>query len=384
MPSELGCQRDLFDIPDEVSYLNAAYMGPLSREVVAAGRAGLERKSRPWTIRPSDFFEPLARLRSLFGKLVGGDAEGVAIIPSVSYGLAVAARNLPITAGQKIVLLAEQFPSNVYVWHDLARRKGAEVVTVARPPDEDWTRAVLAAIDEGTAIVSVPQCHWTDGTFIDLTKTSKKASEVGAAVVVDGIQTVGAVPFDVKEVQPDFLVVSSYKWLLGPYSIGLLWCAPKRREGRPIEHNWITHEGSEDFAHLVDYRWDLRKGGARYDVGEVSNFALVPALIAALEQNLAWGAGAISSYTAKLNEKIAAGADALGLGVTPAELRGPHLQGIHLRGTDPEVVAASMREADVHVSVRGAAVRVAPHVYNNAGDVDRFIEALERSLRSSR
>ena len=109
--------RDAFDLAG-VAYLNCAYMGPLPRRAVEAGRNGLERKARPWEIGVPDFFEPLERARSLFAHLVGGDADGVCIVPSVSYGIALAAANLPVSRGQTIVVLSEQFPSNVYGWRD--------------------------------------------------------------------------------------------------------------------------------------------------------------------------------------------------------------------------------------------------------------------------
>ena len=105
---------------------------------------------------------------------------------------------------------------------------------------------------------------------------------MGAALVVDGAQSVGAYPLSVADVQPDFLVVVTYKWLLGPYSLGFLYVAPQWRMGRSLESNWITHENSEDFAGLVNYRDGFQPGARRYDMGQHSNFALMPAAIASL------------------------------------------------------------------------------------------------------
>src|SRR5579872_6529258 len=135
----IPCQRSLFEIPDEVAYLNCAYMSPLSRSVRAAGEAAVARKSQPWHISASDFFSESEEVRGLFAQLVGADADGVAIIPAASYGLAVAAGNLPVAKGQRILTLADQFPSNVYIWRDLADRTGASLVTIERPADDDWT-----------------------------------------------------------------------------------------------------------------------------------------------------------------------------------------------------------------------------------------------------
>ncbi|HKB49188.1 MAG TPA: aminotransferase class V-fold PLP-dependent enzyme, partial [Ktedonobacterales bacterium] len=247
----LPSQRDLFEIPDDVAYLNCAYMSPLLRAARAAGEAALARKSQPWRITPHDFFADSEAARGLFAELIGADADGVALIPAASYGLAIAAANLPIREGQRILVLEDQFPSNVYVWRDLAARAGAVVETVPRPADFDWTAALLERIDERTAIVAVPHCHWTDGSLVNLVRVGERVRAVGAALVVDATQSLGAAPLSVGEVRPDFLVAATYKWLLGPYSMGFLYAAPEWRDGRPLEFNWIAREGSEDFAGLV-------------------------------------------------------------------------------------------------------------------------------------
>jgi selenocysteine lyase/cysteine desulfurase len=355
-------------------------MGPLSHGVVAAGRAGLERKLRPWEITAPDFFEPVEALRGLFAQVIGGDAEGVAVLPAVSYGVAVAAHNLTPQQDQRIVVLGEQFPSNVYSWHDLAQRVGAEVVTVPRPPDHDWTAAVLDVVDDRTAVCAVETCHWTDGGLVDLVRVGERVREAGGVLVVDGTQSIGAMPFDVADVRPDFLITAVYKWLLAPYGAALMWVAPQHREGRPIELSWITRRDSDRFAKLVSYEPELRSGARRYDVGQTSNFAMIPAVTAALEQTLGWTVDAIGRYAEHLADRVAKGATSLGLDVAPTSLRAPHMLGIGLKGADPERVAVAMAAASVFVSVRGTAMRVSPHIYNNESDVDRLLDALAATL----
>ncbi len=378
----LECQRDRFDLPDDVAYLNTAYMSPLPTESVAAGTDGLTRKTRPWEITSADFFEPLTRARELFAGLVGADADGIALVPSVSYGLGVAAANLSVPAGRHAVVLAEQFPSNVYTWRHVAARDGGSVRTVARPVDGDWTEATLASIDAGTAVVAVPPCHWTDGTRLDLDAVGAAARATGAAFIVDACQAAGVLPIDVAGSRPDFLATATYKWLLGPYSCGFLWVAPHLRDGVPLEHNWIARRGSEDFAGLVDYQEEYQAGARRFDVGEVSNFALLPAVTRSLELVHELGVREIAGYGRALTDRIATAAEELGLGVAPARARSPHLIGIRLRDrADPEEVAARLAEARVYVSVRGDSVRVSTHVYNTEQDVDRLIDTLRATLR---
>ncbi len=335
---------------------------------------------RPWEITAPDFFEQVEAVRDLFAQVIAADADGVAVLPAVSYGVAVAANNLSMSRGDRVVLLAEQFPSNVYSWHDLASRMEGDVVTVARPVDHDWTRAVLDAIGDRTAIVAVETCHWSDGGLVDLVRVGERAREVGAVLVVDGTQSIGAMPFDVARVQPDFLFAAVYKWLLAPYGAALMWVAPHRRGGRPLELSWITRRDSDRFAGLVDYERELRHGARRYDVGQTSNFAMIAAVVEALRQTLDWDVQEIGAYAAGLASLVATGAGRLGLGVAPGALHAPHMLGIQLGEADPERVAASLADAGVFVSVRGTAIRVSPHVYNDEEDVDRLIGALRGAL----
>ncbi len=371
-------QRHLFELPDDVTYLNCAYLSPLLRSVRAAGEAGVGAKARPWEVSPERFFEPVEAVRRRFAAVIGATADDIALVPSVSYGIAVAAQNLAVPEGDTILVLAEQFPSNIYTWRALAQSRGARVVMVHRPRDGDWTRTVLAYLKPEVCVVALPANHWTDGSALDLAAVRDRCDEVGAALVIDGTQSVGAAPFDVADVRPDFLVCAAYKWLLGPYSAGFLYAAPRHHGGRPIEHNWINRAGSEDFAGLVDYTDGFRPGARRYDVGEVSNFVLVPMMGAALEQVLAWGVKNIADTLGAMSADIAARARALGLTAPPDAHRAPHMLGLRFPGGLPAGLREALAEAKVYLSVRGDCLRVAPHLYNDERDIERLFAVLER------
>jgi selenocysteine lyase/cysteine desulfurase len=376
----LGDQRELFEISDGVAYLNCAYMSPQLRSAREVGERALARKSRPWEITPDNFFEDSEKARALFARLVGGEADGVALIPSVSYGMAVAAANVEVKPGKNILVLEEQFPSNLYPWRELAQRSEATLLTVPRPADHDWTSAVLEHLDENAAVVAVPNCHWTDGSLLDLRRVGESVRQAGAALVVDAIQSLGAHPFDVAEVGSDFLVASAYKWLLGPYGVGFMYVGEEYRGGTPIEHNWINRRGSEDFSRLVDYQDAFQPGARRYDVGERSNFVLLPMANEALRQILHWGVENVSETIGRLTDLIEAEAEELGIEATPAKSRASHMVGLKLGSTVPEDLAARLADEKVFVSVRGESVRVSPHLYNTAENVERLFQVLEEVL----
>src|SRR5450631_841297 len=211
-----------------------------------------------------------------------------------------------VKQGQSILVLAEQFPSNYYAWQRRAEETGAALKVVAWPKDEDndWTSAVLNSLTADVAIAALPHVHWTSGGRLDLVRIGEACRKIGAALVLDLTQSLGALPFSVGDlqngVQPDFAVAASYKWLLGPYSVGLLYVAPKWQNGRPLEENWIQRANASDFSSLILYTEDYDKGARRFDMGERSNFALLPAAVRAMKQLLEWKVEEVSETAGAL------------------------------------------------------------------------------------
>jgi len=225
--------------------------------------------------------------------------------------------------------------------------------------------------------------HWTDGTRFDLAAIGRRAREVGAALVVDGTQSVGAMPFDVEEIRPDLLVCASYKWLLGPYSLALCYLGERFDGGEPLEETWIARKGSEDFQGLVDYVDDYQPGAARFDVGERSNFILLPMQIAALDMLLEWTPEAVQRSTADLSRDMLAQAVELGYAVEDPAWRSSHLFGVRMPpGLDLVAVKEALARRKISVSLRGQSLRVAPHLYNNAGDLEALLDVLREVRRA--
>ncbi|MCK5276819.1 MAG: aminotransferase, partial [Alphaproteobacteria bacterium] len=148
----------------------------------------------------------------------------------------------------------------------------------------------------------------------------------------------------------------------------------------PLEHNWIARAGSEDFTGLVNYRDDFQPGARRFDVGELSNFALMPQANAAMRQILDWGVENIHATLSARNEAIAASAREMGIDSVSQGLRAGHYLGLRFEGGVPEGLGARLAQENIHVSVRGTSMRVTPHLYNNDRDIERFLDALKRAL----
>ena len=379
----LACQRHLFDIPDDVAYLNCAYMSPLMKPVIEAGTAGLARKAHPWEITPDKFFSGAEEFRTTAAQVVDGSADCIAIVPSASYGIATAARNLPLGKGQTVLVLDEQFPSNYYSWQRLCEEKGGSVKIVPWPEDQDWTAAVLNHLTPDVAIAALPHLQWTSGGRLDLVRIGKACRKLGVALALDLTQSLGALPFSVRDVQPDFAVAANYKWLMGPYTTGFLYIAPKWHGGRPLEENWIQRANARDFASLILYTAGYDKGARRFDMGERSNFALLPAAMRAMKQLLEWDIAQISLTIGAMNRQLAEAAAELGFSVAPESLRAPHYLCLRRKAGMPAEFPEILARQKVFVSVRGSSIRVTPHVYNSAADAERLVSCLRQTAHAA-
>jgi selenocysteine lyase/cysteine desulfurase len=377
-PRPLPVQRELFDIPDDVAYFNCASLAPLLRASVEAGAAATARRARPWLTGGGDWFTEAEERRALFAELAGVDAEGVALVPATSYGLAVAAANLTARPGQRVLVLADDFPSNRYTWQRFSWRTGAEVVTVERRDGQGWGEAVVAALDERVAVVAVLATHWTDGGSVDLAAVGASARAAGAALVVDASQAMGAIPLDWQRIRPDYLVTVGYKWLLGPFALGYLYVAEPHRDGVPLEENWISRLGSEDFAALVDDQDRYQPGARRFDVGQRTHFETTPMATAALRQLLDWEVPRIAVTLGRLTGRIQRQVEAIGLGLTSSD-RDPHMLGIDLPDQALGAVAGALADAGVHAGVRGSSLRLSPHLWTTDQDVERLVSALTKA-----
>jgi len=387
MNTVLNCQKKKFLLNKKFAYLNCAYMSPQLKKVENAGKKALRLKRQPDKVSSEDFFNNSKTARVLFSDLIHNpDPHRVVSIPSVSYGIANVVNNLVIKKEENVVLAGEQFPSNVYPWMAFCQKNQAKLITVDAPDTTEkrgqkWNEKLLQAINTKTRAVSLGQVHWTDGTLFDLAAIRKKCDEVGAALIIDGTQSVGAYPFDLQAIKPDALIVAGYKWLLGPYSMGMAYYGPMFDEGEPIEQNWINRLDSENFAGLVNYQDRYHEGALRYEVGEHSNFLLKPMLIESIKQLRKWKVENIQQYCRELIKNPLEEIKELGLYVEDEESRGAHLFGIKFPKEKIEALQKALKINRVSVSIRGSFVRVAPHVYNDEKDMNKLVRALKTAIK---
>jgi len=372
-------KKALFSLADDVVYLNGAYMSPQLKSVEEIGISSLKQKGNPADILPNHFFEKRTILKERFAELINAPVGHIAIIPSVSYGIANAANNVSLKKGDEILLVDEQFPSNVYGWNHIAEKSGARTKIVLHPSGYEnrgkkWNDLILNAINDKTAVVAMAHAHWADGTLFDLKAIREKTKSVGAKLIIDGTQSIGALPFDIKELQPDALICGGYKWLMGPYSLGVAYYGEDFFDGTPIEHNWMNKYESENFAKLVDYQDQYKPGAERFSVGESSNFILTPMLTKAIEQLLEWEPKNIQEYCHEISKDAIASLRDLGCFVEDDNFRTKHLFGIYLADhMNMSRIKKKMTENKIIVSFRGNAIRISPHLYNTKEDFDKLV-----------
>lgn len=380
LDAPLACQRHLFDLPNDLLYFNAAAQTPCPTAAASAGREAVRRKWHPWDPERQKLGGEISRARELFAGLIGAEARDVAVTLSTSYGVAVAARNLSVGAGKSILVLQDQFPSNWYAWAEVAKRDGGSIRTVARPADGDWTAAVLEQLDSSVGLVALPNVHWCDGAVLDLVAISARVKQLGVPFVIDATQSVGAMATDIAAIDPDFMIVSGYKWLLCPDSIGFTYVAPRQQGGTPIEFNYAAYAGDPPMEMAVGYGDTFADGAKRFDMGAADSMIHLPMTVAALEQLHAWTVDGIAGYLRPIVDRIAGLAEERGFSAPPPAFRSPHFIGIRRAAPIPSDLPKRLSARGAHVSLRGGAIRIAPYLYNEIGQVDRLFEAIDAEL----
>ncbi|HWP16543.1 MAG TPA: aminotransferase class V-fold PLP-dependent enzyme [Xanthobacteraceae bacterium] len=381
----LTSQRALFDIPDDVAYLNAAGWSPLPRATQEAGRAAVARKGQPWKLA-ADFSDAQhTRARKAAAALIGADLNDVALVSSVGYGVAIAGKLLKIGRGSRVLVLENDHTSPVLEWVSRAEAQGFVVETVGQPADGDWTSAVLAAIEKPgaapVALASISSVHWSDGGLLDMPKIREALRKQGAALLVDATHSVSVIATDVKTLDPDFLIFPTYKWVLGPYGRAFVYVAKRHQEGVPLEQTSFGRRNvkAENPVYFADTRYlpDAR----RYDMGERDHFISMEMAAIGMEMMAKWGADAVVRRLASLTRRIVGGLNGTNaVQVVDERFRAPHVLSLGFPAGMPAGLVAKLASEQIYVAPRLGRMRISPHVYNDEADVDRLVAALKTAV----
>lgn len=385
-------QKQLFSIEEGITYLNGAAYSPTLKSSVLCGIEGINLKAiTPFKISGKDHFTLPEKVQKLFSQLVNiTDYQRVVVISAASYGMAIVANNihrLPNLSSKKhIIQIQDEFPNNVYAFDRVCQTHNFTYKTITKPEVLEhrgklWNEHILEGITAETAMVVMPHIHWIYGVKFDLECISKRCKEVGALFIIDGTQSVGALDFDVEKIQPDALICAGYKWLLGPYSIGLAYLGEFFDEGVPVEESWMHRAESDNFAKLIRYERAYRPKAQRYNMGEHSNFILMPMLEDSLTQILDWGVENIQNYTKIITQKPIKAIQELGCWLEDETYRANHLLGISLpQNIDNQAFTDKLLTKKIIISNRGVAIRVSQNVYNTEDDLWALVEILKSTL----
>jgi len=376
----LASQRGLFEIPRDICYLNSASYSPLPLRTLEAARAAVGRKGAPWTLEASFADRQHERARQAAARLIHADASDVALISSISYGVASAAKLLSIPRGARVLVLENDHSSPVLEWHTRADAQGFVVETVRRPDDGDWTSALLEVIERKgappVALASISSVHWSDGGLIDVERVAATLRGQGAVFLIDATHGTGVLAMDVKSLDPDFVLFPTYKWLLGPYGRAFIYIARRHQDGIPLEQTAFGRRGvrAENAVYLADlsYVADAR----RFDMGERDHFISLEMAAIGMEMMVAWGPAAVTERLAMLTERIADGLRGTGVRVPERRLHAPHILSLGFDGGMPAGLVEGLAAEGIHVAARLGRMRISPHVFNDEEDADRVAAAL--------
>jgi selenocysteine lyase/cysteine desulfurase len=380
----LASQREQFDVPREICYLNSASYSPLPLRPLEAGRAAVGRKGRPWTLDADFARRQHERTRSAAARLINADPADIALIPSISYGVATAAKGLTIARGSRVIVLENDHSSPVLEWHHRAEAQGFAVETVRQPADGDWTAAVLGVIERSGAppvgLASISSVHWSDGGLIDLEQVTAALRRHGALFLIDATQSAGVLAMDVKRLDPDFVLFPTYKWLIGPYGRAFLYVAKRHQGSIPLEQTAAARRNvrAENEVYFTDlsYLGDAR----RFDMGERDHFISLEMAAIGMEMVAEWGAPRIAQRLAMLTDGIEERVRSLGVNVIERRVRAPHILCLGFANGMPKGLIEGLASDGVYVAARLGRLRVSPHVFNDEADAERFLAALTRYL----
>jgi selenocysteine lyase/cysteine desulfurase len=363
------------------AYFDHAAMSPLPRPTARAIEIWLKEAVETGNPVWPDWVKRVESMRADAAKVIGAHADEVALVGNTTVGIGLVAEGVEWRPGDNVVTLADEFPSNVYPWLNLAGR-GVETRRVPTDVSGRMDLERLAdACDERTRIVTVSWIGFATGYRQDVRQIAEIAHVRGALLFVDAIQGLGAFPLDVNDMGIDFLAADGHKWLLGPEGAGIAYI---RREHlnrlRPIGVGWHSVPSSQDYTHI---ELNLRPTAARYEGGSQNNAGML-ALGASLQLLMDCGIESIAASILDITERACERLAGIGAKII-SDRRADHRGGeqrsgivsFELPGRDPLAVKRHALRQNVVFGCRAGRLRISPHAYNNEEDLDRLIAALK-------
>jgi cysteine desulfurase/selenocysteine lyase len=373
-------RRDQFPWTAEHIYLDHASIGPLPSRTLAAVEAYNRNRAAPYRLNHATLFDVLTRSRQLAGRLIGADPDEIALTVNTSYGLNLAARMLPLEEGDVVLTSDREFPANIYPWLML-KDKG---VTLERVPvtEHGWPdeERILARLDDPRVrVLAVSLVQFHTGFRLDLDRLGERCRATGTMLVVDAIQALGVLPFDVRETPVDILSCGAQKWLCSPWGSGFMYVNRAWHDRlTPSFAGWTAFEGTADFTAITSYDERWLPDARRYELISLP-FQDFAGMNESLELLLSLDPGAIARHVLATHQPVLEMADRRGLRVTSP--RDHHVSGM-VCVEMPDLIAAhaALKENGITASRREGAIRISPHCYNTVEELEVVAGVLEKSL----
>ncbi|HLH38578.1 MAG TPA: aminotransferase class V-fold PLP-dependent enzyme [Bryobacteraceae bacterium] len=351
------------------TYLNSATFGQMPRRAVQACAKHFAHRDEQACSDFLDWFDDADRLRGSIAKLIQASAADIAFARNTAAALGLAVNGIGWRAGDNVVTLADEFPNYLYL-PALVERRGVEFRQVLWPR---W----FDAIDHRTRLVAISEVNYASGFRPPLLEISRFLRERDVIFFVDGTQSVGALRFDVRAIDPDMLAVHGYKWMCAPMGAAFFYIAPRFRDKLPpAEIGWRSHRGWREVDDLHHGQPEMVEAAEKYEAGGLP-FALLYAMEAAVDLMLEIGVDEIEQRVLEL--ACSARARLRNLGAEVSET-GSQIVAAKFSGIDPSVLARELKSRRILVAARHGFLRVSPHFYNNSDDLDRLESELRKLI----
>jgi selenocysteine lyase/cysteine desulfurase len=370
-------RKEEFPWTAETTYLNNASIGPLPERTRRVLDAFTARRAAPHLITHQELLAVLTEARATVARLLNADVEEIALVSNTSFGLNTAACALPIEPGETVLVSDREFPANVYPWL-LLRERGVDVelapTTAEGWPSEGYLLERLK--DPRVRVLAISSVQFSSGYRASLDCLGAACRENGTFLVVDAIQALGQVPFDVKRTAVDILAAGGQKWLLSPWGSGFVYVRRELVETLvPAYAGWLSFEGTDDFSHLTDYDATFRKDARRFELSTPA-FQEMAALTESIKLLLELGIDRIQAYLCEVRRPLREAAERAELALcSPSD--GVHESSIVCVKT-PHTVESfhALNQAGVVGALREGSIRLSPHCYNTVEEIERVVDIL--------